>query len=462
MSSNFDNEEIELWNLSHILFDRFDNFENMEHQRKQLLSQFLRELKYDESDENLEIKDKDIFEEICLLLSSNLVNEAVEIATKKGLHRLATIVCQAGSDSTFQESCKNQLNEWKNESSFKKLFSLLSGDVECLNPSNWRKAFSLFFWYKFADRSIAEIIQEYEKSVAEGKSPSPVVHGEVDILFRLLKYYAGSFNSETSVNVESVTNGFDVRIEWLLRTCLGNSDLITFEFGTELAECGLSDWAVFVMKTIDSESLSNEGIDQILSRYPDSLKDTDFLLNDLRLSPEQVFSHKALHEKAQGNELGYAECLLKSSSYSECMKLVAESVGPDCVLSGNLEFLQTMLEGLRATASWSKVGDMFLHFISASKLFPELLEQLSQGNTSHIGEFQHSIEQVSRVLESMPTKKDLKYKVFLAEISSQIGYMVQELSRYFQFDDLCLPLPQDQRIVAIRNQCYAYFENYTK
>ncbi|KAG6828595.1 hypothetical protein H0H92_007336 [Tricholoma furcatifolium] len=134
------------------------------------------------------------------LLTGHQIEKAVNVAMDGGFWRLATLISQAGGDSTYQEDLKSQLDAWHDEridvhidESVRKLYALLGGlvdkvipgsrggglekcsDVNVLKGLDWKRAFGLHLWYSEpVTAPIAQVFRAFNQLITERTIPPPL------------------------------------------------------------------------------------------------------------------------------------------------------------------------------------------------------------------------------------------------------------------------------------------------
>lgn len=241
------------WQLLSLLFDDPDSIpsgvdaEHAEHFRKERLSEFWKQLVWDDAQKHVQ-QAASAEEKALAHLSCNNVAEACQALLEGMDLRLATMVAQIGGDRTMREQLQYQIDEWRRldmlseiDESYRTLYELLSGNCARSDGHNasgrenkastfgicsrfgldWRRAFGLRLWYGIMnDEPIEMAVAQFADAIRDGLEDvkpvpwfveagenmgwnDPDAENREDLLWGILKLYA-SGKLHLAANIEDV------------------------------------------------------------------------------------------------------------------------------------------------------------------------------------------------------------------------------------------------------------------
>ena len=450
---------------------------------------------------------------IMLLLTSNQKEEAVDLALRSNLPRLALLISQESSGE-LQRILTHVIQEWESlgisdsiDIETLKVYKLLAGDFNMLNHGSdehtvcaglgWKHCLGACLWFgTHQNSSIKSVVSKYTRMFEQGLCSAPMavstpLSGDTELESdnAAFSYYDCCYHimnlvtdethkPELALNPLTITEDIaDYYPSWVLMNTLvtlGFCNLdpacklnISTNFAWQLERAGLWPWAVFVLSFVPSElgrqSVIQELMDRNCTSSMELSKDELFVVNDLRLNKKVVHRSKALQAKIEKSFPTQLYHLLEAEEFVRGHQLlIDEKLAAHLYFSDKKEkdFLYEALETLsihkHVIPCWDCKGAVIFEFLGLQKSSGHLSSQpISQNDLfeSLFGIYNSFVLLLSKLVD-FPLQTGVM-KSLLEEISESVIVNIRMLNKMESGDILApfmneLPLLRDQSLAQMR------------
>jgi nuclear pore complex protein Nup98-Nup96 len=420
----------EVWALASTLFDELPPFgEDVSAEarlaltrrlRKEAVSHWLTRSISDETQRD-QVKPLTNIERIFVCLTGNQVSAACTLALSIGDVRLATLLALGNTDSAARADIHAQLESWQVDQSVScidaaryLIYRLLAGGVSDLqsvvvglsNVSNieaildnldWRRRFGLCLWFGTHNQEGLDIaMHQYEDTWLSDASimPSSNVSDALGCQFHLLRLFTARGHGLDAIadSVAWQDSEWHSIEPWLMveylqaRDAATLSDIridnLTIATSAQLETAGRYDFAIFVALFIKSparqvfDNISyklttsrQSHILRLLAKLAPNLdaSSEQFLQSRLQIPAAWIYQAKALQARYERRFLDEAHLLLSAGLADEAHQTLVREIGPECIVSGNLEPLVQILGGFTALETiqgWAEGGQVYQDAVS--------------------------------------------------------------------------------------------------
>uniref|UniRef100_A0A6B2KWK9 Peptidase S59 domain-containing protein n=1 Tax=Arcella intermedia TaxID=1963864 RepID=A0A6B2KWK9_9EUKA len=294
------------------------------------------------------VGDLSLYQDLFLLISVKKIEEAVQLAIKNKLYRLAALIAQAGArNGEFQQEIGNQLRGLKDKDELtiakKNLFLLLSGDIKALCDSDidWKRALALHFWFFIhhplnPHSPLSDIFNNFKNFFMTESREHTV------------QYYLIDFFSNPRLGVDrkflnpDPSDPLNYSIVWKIQNILEALHLekvplrepfhsrVTMDYASQLECLGLWEWSIYVILNVrsiggvDASWRKKDAIQAILHRNAQHLEKKMDFLKEMGISDKLMYSALALWQETTGNYDLQVECLIKSEEWDRAHKVFTD------------------------------------------------------------------------------------------------------------------------------------------
>lgn len=196
-------------------------------------------------------------------------------------------------------------------------------------------------------------------------------------------------------------------LSWLLwqqLQALGYSHLsetaaaqMTTAFASQLENCGLWHWAVFVaMHLKSSPSFVQAFVEDIISRHIGQETDQQserFLLEKLGVPSQWIEKSRAVKALYSFSPRLQATSLLAAGLYNQAHDVICDELAPEAILSESYQELEELLAPLAdperssMIADWYLKGKVYWNYITVVKAVDRILKQVTKMNEVNFTNF---------------------------------------------------------------------------
>lgn len=464
-------------------------------------------------------------EEVLTLLARHDVAGAARLAHKNGEYYLALLISQAGSSLAFKGMLQRQLHLWTENRADAfitedrlRVFALLAGitvwetthgKINTCEGMDWIKALAHHLWYVISPvGSITDALLEYEAACGISKDESGVevyASGPTpsysqsptqfrDLCFQLISLYCHrTIPLEKLINPLSHTwNVCENVLSWLLwqqLQALGYSHLsetaaaqLTTAFASQLENCGLWHWAIFVAMHLKSTpSFIQSFVEDILVRHIGQEKDEKcerFLVEKLGIPQQWIEKSRAVRALYSFCPRLQATSLLAAGLYNQAHDVICDELAPEAILSESYQELEELLAPLAdperssMIADWYLKGKVYWNYITVVKAVDRILKQDNSNEKGmQLEKLTPDLTSLCNLVSSLPVPT-AKHRLVRTEIAQKAAYILKNViglqsvnaseeivvpPRFVLPQLRQLPVTQDYSLSELNNVVRAYF-----
>lgn len=369
--ANIDRENVEMLKLASILFDtthlkESKKYNDIDESDKELVAHLQRIEKRKAFASWLQIYNKghiepsaDSLETIFHKVINGQLKEAIELAiASRNVHLSVILTLLDSNDEAVRGIAKTQLEAWPLEDNvvpepIVKIYQLLSGDYKILDTLPPSIKLGVLAYYSNPAKAIHELLDEVTLDDSR--------------LGHLLKFYKEFVSSGTQAASSFLqTSKLDISLRWMLSQILNidseTRNVVSKEFGTDLAGCGLWKEALFAFAVITDDNTAQTDLRRTVMENIKKIKfgdvdEEEYLTGVLKI-PRTLIDEAVAEEKDREKDYwGKGDALVSAGLWGKAHENIVAQLGPIAVIQEDY-------------ATWARLILMIDRFPDKGRIIP--------------------------------------------------------------------------------------------
>ncbi|KAG8992975.1 hypothetical protein FRB94_008235 [Tulasnella sp. JGI-2019a] len=220
------------------------------------------------------------------------------------------------------------------------------------------------------------------------------------------------------------------------------AQLLTVGYAFQLESLGKKEEAVFILLHLEQAEGRANMVKHLLARHSGEW-DEDYLTADLKIPVAWIAEANGIRARYDNRLMDAYRWFLQGEQYQLAHDIAVEFLAPEAVIMSDMNLLEELFDALDPSAivGWHEKGNLFLEYAQCKLRIEALVQSLAMDRDAVPDAAQrdqmatlqrhvpHLLEHVPKLFEYR-TEKDIKQRVCLSEMMSELTRMSSALATY--------------------------------